>query len=513
MKASHSVVCALVLLGGSSAAVADEVNFLHNPDFESASCTDNGGQWGWFKNGLVSVADWTGGGNAGLSVNGCEVWRPAYSKGSWTIFIQMQGAEDDSGYIEQTVRIPSDGQYVFSFMYATRGIGGAYSGGGEIGFSVNDGQTTVEYPTTVFVQGDFNFHRASYELTLSGGRDYTFRIHGVAGVASDHTAIIADCTLTGGSVRTYKLEKDEDWTVDAIEPEDGMVIDLNGHRLTLGVGFAEGKVGLQFQDSSQGEPGELQFAVPEGGRATSWSGCRVSGNLKVVKCGPGLLAWTGGTIDGDVPILITNGVFRMEVSGVNAFGNHGDVFVSGQGQFDVNFGNSSGASAPSVFSPVYGRHFYIEGDGPDGSGAVVNTISGARYGACHFGLVTLTGDATIGGSSRIDFRGNGPGVEGQDYALTIKNTDVVAFCGGTAFLKVRRLSSEMAACARRARTDASLRSRSRSSLRPAASTPRGAGLRSAKTFPSLSARAAAGSAVTRSGCISRDWSRSMTGVF
>jgi hypothetical protein len=44
----------------------------------------------------------------------------------------------------------------------------------------------------------------------------------------------------------------------------------------------------------------------------------------------------------------------------------------------------------------------------------------------------MTGDATIGGTSRIDFRGSNNGLHCAGHALTIKNTETVAFCTGTA---------------------------------------------------------------------------------
>ena len=49
----------------------------------------------------------------------------------------------------------------------------------------------------------------------------------------------------------------------------------------------------------------------------------------------------------------------------------------------------------------------------------------------------MTGDATIGGTSRIDFRGNNLGIDGAGHTLTIKNTGMLAFCGGTAYLNCK----------------------------------------------------------------------------
>ena len=89
-------------------------------------------------------------------------------------------------------------------------------------------------------------------------------------------------------------------------------------------------------------------------------------------------------------------------------------------------------------SPVCKRTFYIEGEGPDGSGAIYNSATANEYGY-HLERVIMTGDATIGGVSRMDFRGGGIGIDGVGYTLTIKNQACLAFCGGNAHLKCKDL--------------------------------------------------------------------------
>ncbi len=60
---------------------------------------------------------------------------------------------------------------------------------------------------------------------------------------------------------------------------------------------------------------------------------------------------------------------------------------------------------------------WVEGDGVDGLGAVVNNAAGAQFdnNSPGWGAVTLTGDASFGGSNRMDFAGN---VAGNGYTLT-----------------------------------------------------------------------------------------------
>lgn len=213
----------------------------------------------------------------------------------------------------------------------------------------------------------------------------------------------------------YTLAADEDWTIGSVDIASGATVNLNGHSLRIGsVGVAGEGAAPVFTGTS----GELRISVPEG-ESFANPGWSVAGDVSVVKDGPGLFSWNGGTIAASAPISVTGGVFKVGVTTANVFGEGGTVTVAGTGQFDVNFnaGNNDDAS-----SPVSPRTFYIEGDGPDGSGAVVNNISSSGYGQ-HLWNVVLTGDATIGGRSMIEFRRSGHGVDGANHTLTIKNAE------------------------------------------------------------------------------------------
>lgn len=207
---------------------------------------------------------------------------------------------------------------------------------------------------------------------------------------------------------------------------EGRTIDLNGHRLVLNP--ADGStVVLNVTDTSADaeHPGELRFTVGADATFTSTEDLSISGNLSLVKDGPGTFVWGGGTLAATIPVSVTGGVFRVGVATANVFGAGGDIYVSGTGQFDIN---ANGGNAPTL-----ARTFHIEGDGPDGSGAIVNSASGTSTGN-HLGTVILTGDATIGGTHRIDFRRSGDGLNGGGYSLTIKNTACLAPCGSGTYM-------------------------------------------------------------------------------
>ncbi len=108
---------------------------------------------------------------------------------------------------------------------------------------------------------------------------------------------------------------------------------------------------------------------------------------------------------------MTNGVFKIGATTGNLFGASGTVTVKAPGQFDINTTQQYGA--------VRARTFYIEGDGPDGDGAIVNSAACTQWGY-HLNEIELTGDATIGGQGFIEVRN--VGIDCGGHKLTVKNT-------------------------------------------------------------------------------------------
>ena len=235
---------------------------------------------------------------------------------------------------------------------------------------------------------------------------------------------VAGVVPTAGVTVTLGADVVAAWS--SFDLTEGRTIDLNGHRLVLNP--ADGSaVDLVVIDTSVDaeHPGELRFTVGADATFTSTEDLSISGNLSLVKDGPGTFVWGGGTLAATIPVSVTGGVFRVGVATANVFGAGGDIYVSGIGQFDINI-NSGNA-------PTLARTFHIEGDGPDGSGAIVNSASGTSTGY-HLGTVILTGDATIGGTHRIDFRRSGDGLNGGGHSLTIKNTACLAPCGSGTYM-------------------------------------------------------------------------------
>ncbi len=231
----------------------------------------------------------------------------------------------------------------------------------------------------------------------------------VTGVILPASAVL---TVTG----EYQLTTDTDWSSEVVDLEYGATVNLNGYNLTIGQVALTGSGDVPVFTDESATPGELRV-IAQGNFLSG--GYSVLGALSFVKDGPGTLTWSGGTIASTVPISVIDGVFRVGVTTADVFGSDGDIYVSGTGQFDINYGTPGGSA------PTLARTFHIEGDGPDGSGALVNSIVNGGWGR-HLRYVNLTGDATISSkSSRIDFRDD-YGIDGGGHTLTIKGSP--CFC-------------------------------------------------------------------------------------
>ena len=230
----------------------------------------------------------------------------------------------------------------------------------------------------------------------------------------------AERTVSGA----YTLTANEDWTLDSVTLERGATVDLAGHNLAVGVvALGSGSGTVTFTDSSAGT-GELCFTIPSGATFTKTADIAITGNLALVKDGAGLFSWNGGTLAADIPITISDGTFKLGVTTANVFGSSGTITVNGTGQFDLNYSVENGSS------PVLKKTFYIEGDGPDGSGAIVNNATSNLYGK-HLEHVVMTGDATIGGCGFVEIRGSGNGIDCGGYELTVKNAGRLLVEAGT----------------------------------------------------------------------------------
>jgi len=162
---------------------AKGANLLVNPDFELSSCADHKGEWGWFKDGKITVPGWEGAGNAGISTHTSNyLWWPI--KGRWTAFVQALDGEA-AGRLAQRVSIKEGGRYRFSFLCATRQYPRVQNVGA-VTVVVAEGSNKRTLATVEFKHGETNWRQVSCEVELKGGKDYTFSFEAVKG-AGDRT--------------------------------------------------------------------------------------------------------------------------------------------------------------------------------------------------------------------------------------------------------------------------------------------------------------------------------------
>lgn len=420
-------------------------NLFLNPDFESATIAENShsGKWGYFEKGQILLENWTGYGQAGIAASNDTTWRPVLpdsDKDNYRAFIQM--AKDyatGASWLAQTVTPETTGLYAFTCQYATRHD--YHRDGSRVGISVICGVVTNELEELVALTDDCRYRNVMRYVPLEAGKSYTFQLYGIAESEEeanvDRTMIIGSCSLellpAADRVVSmdYHLTGDEDWSAQTVAISAGVKVHLDGHTLKIGYVRPGGNGDApEFTDETE-SPGTVRVTVPDGETLPNPGWC-VTGGATLVKEGSGTLAWRGGTVAEESPILVTNGLFRLDTWPMNIFGEGGTFTIRGKGQYDVHFGWNN------LQAPSYAREFYIEGEGPDGSGAIVNnaTIGGL---AQHFSTVMMTGDATIGGISRIDFRsrgGNVVGLYGTDKTLTVKGCKI-AFCEGESYLKCK----------------------------------------------------------------------------
>jgi len=155
---------------------------------------------------------------------------------------------------------------------------------------------------------------------------------------------------------------------------------------------------------------------------------RLMGMGPLVKTGAGTLTIDGAGLGTARDMIVSNGVLRLgEHALEHALGTGGKLEVAAGGQFDLNF-LPTDPYDPTRVSQTRLKKLVLAGEGPDGRGALVNDAQQAK---ASFRTLELTGDATIGGTKRIDLRDTATGIEnigavsieGAGHTLTVANSD------------------------------------------------------------------------------------------
>ena len=129
---------------------------------------------------------------------------------------------------------------------------------------------------------------------------------------------------------------------------------------------------------------------------------RISGTASLVKTGTGILTINNGN-DFSGVTEINSGT--LKIGNPSALGTLSDITVNGTGALDMN----ALALAP--------KSLVIQGSGPDGSGALINSSSSPQTTALP--SLALSGPAAIGGLGRWDLRASPAStLAGNNYSLT-----------------------------------------------------------------------------------------------
>ncbi len=146
-------------------------------------------------------------------------------------------------------------------------------------------------------------------------------------------------------------------------------------------------------------------------------------STKFVKDGTGTVTLDAAVLAGTPDIEVRKGVVKLSDGATPgaAGADGGTITVSEGAQFDLNFYDTAGGNNRPRANITGKKKFVIEGDGPDGKGAIVSSRGNLAYNSA-LDEIELAGDATIGGSARIEVRNNAKNiVHGPDDAtLTIK---------------------------------------------------------------------------------------------
>ena len=177
------------------------------------------------------------------------------------------------------------------------------------------------------------------------------------------------------------LAADCDWrALGRVKVAEGATIDLAGHVLHLAVeGFVPE---FAVVDGSEGKTGEFHLSVPEGVEQSN-GGIIAEDGVALFKEGTGTFFLSGSA---QKRIVIEEGAAKY--FGGSAIPASVHIEVKSGGTFDFN----GMASIPFIT---------IEGDGPDGKGALRNTGADVTNGMMQMSGLSLSGDASVGGAGSL----------------------------------------------------------------------------------------------------------------
>ena len=121
------------------------------------------------------------------------------------------------------------------------------------------------------------------------------------------------------------------------------------------------------------------------------------------KDGAGTLVLNDDVVAGVSMVAVSNGTLKLNYTGrVTSAATAGEIRIADGARLDVNVdgGNSLNLAKTEA---THGKTVYVEGSGPNGESAIINSNPADNWG-CTFGRLVATGEARIGGGGFIGVR-------------------------------------------------------------------------------------------------------------
>ena len=282
----------------------------------------------------------------------------------------------------------------------------------------------------VAAQALFLDYAGDSELALGTGQTLTLGILGV-GEAGGNLTLSGGGTLVAAR-SPFGVTVDNPASclkVDAAASGAGLLTKNGGGRLEL----------------NGGHSGFTKFTVNAGvlsaANASAANAPLLSGTGTVEKTGGGVLTVASANPDFSGDLVVREGTLQFNVA---------SPFASAEGRIVVEDGAAldvAGSALAAEAVRMASRTVVVEGAGPDGRGAIVNTSSKSQYNALAHG--SLSGDATFGGggatlsdsAGRWDFRNGSLAMNGHNIEKVGSNmvclTGVALDPGGTVRISVK----------------------------------------------------------------------------
>ena len=238
---------------------------------------------------------------------------------------------------------------------------------------------------------------------LATGTDWYFRFTSVNGNGTTAVSAVSDpYSLNGGYWRPQTTG--DNWTSVAwLKNDAGSPVAFN----PLWTAIFDGTESTKTATVTVPEEVAASQVRVEGASDYTLAGAGSIAAQRLVKDGAGTLTLDAAVLAQTPDIEVRGGTVKLADDAMpGAAGKDGGtITVKSGGQFDFNYNDTVKSSGTTRAKITSGKTFVIEGDGPDGEGALITSYASEIWGS-QIDELRLSGDATVGGSGRLTVRDN-----------------------------------------------------------------------------------------------------------